>query len=414
MEFLSWTIRLCVAVAFLVLELSSSLNAATPSFWERDQLSGDWSGKRDAWAQQGYEFSFEYHTELFGNISGGKRRGVAFEGLGHAMMDVDLERAFGWSSTVFRISSLWLHGTSPSSRFVGDDLAVSYIDGFDSLRLYETWIEKTFWENRLSVRAGNLLADEEFCAAGYGYIFLNAAFGWPTFISGNTLNSGPAFFVPGLGGRLRYELNESWYLQAGIYDGDTFDDANGDPNVNPHGFHFRLGKDQGYLSMYEMGFRSNQDKGAAGLPGHYRVGGWHHTGNFSDHDGLTTHGDNWGLYFAGDQMLWREEGEQGLGLFYRVGGSPRDRNKFEWAMDGGLSYQGLIPGRDRDIAGIGVAFAQHSADLTTDHEMAIEATYSIRLTPAIYLQPDVQWIHHPGGGGISDAWVVGLRIGFEF
>ena len=83
-------------------------------------------------------------------------------------------------------------------------------------------------------------------------------------------------------------------------------------------------------------------------------------------------------------------------------------------MDGGLSYQGLIPGRDGDIAGIGVAFAQHSADLTTDHEMAIEATYSIRLTPAIYLQPDVQWIHHPGGGGISDAWVVGLRIGFEF
>ena len=135
-------------------------------------------------------------------------------------------------------------------------------------------------------------------------------------------------------------------------------DTSGNPAVNPHGFHFHLSKDQGYLSMYEVGYRSNQDVGDKGLPGHYRIGGWHHSGNFSDHDGLTTHGDNWGLYFAADRMLWREQDEQGLGLFYRVGGSPHNRNQFEWAMDGGLSYQGLLPGRDDDIAGLGVAFAK--------------------------------------------------------
>jgi len=414
MSYLSQGGCLHIAVVFFGLGHSGFLNAATPSFLERHKLSGGWDGKRDAWAQQGYEFSFEYHTELFGNASGGKRRGVAFEGFGHAVMDVDLDRAFGWSNTDFRVSSLWLHGTSPSGKYVGDDLALSYIDGFDSLRLYETWVEKSFWQNHFSVRVGNLLADEEFCAAGYGYIFLNSSFGWPAFISGSTLNTGPAFFIPGLGTRLRYEPNENWYLQAAIYDGDTFDDADGDPTVNPHGFHFHLSEEQGYLSMYEVGYRFNQDADAAGLPGHYRVGVWHHTGNFPDHNGLTIHGDNWGLYFAGDQMLWREQDDQGLGLFYRAGGSPRNRNRFEWAMDGGLSYQGLFPGRDGDIAGIGVAFARHSADLATDHEMAIEATYSIRLTPAIYLQPDIQWIHHPGGGGISDAWVFGVRIGFEF
>ena len=74
MSYLSQGGCLHIAVVFFGLGHSGFLNAATPSFLERHKLSGGWDGKRDAWAQQGYEFSFEYHTELFGNASGGKRR----------------------------------------------------------------------------------------------------------------------------------------------------------------------------------------------------------------------------------------------------------------------------------------------------------------------------------------------------
>jgi len=83
-----------------------------------------------------------------------------------------------------------------------------------------------------------------------------------------------------------------------------------------------------------------------------------------------------------------------------------------------LSYTGLLPGRDDDVTGLGFVYAKHAGDITDavrSHEAVIEATYRIQLTPAIYLQPDIQWINRPSGDTTtSDALVVGLRAGFTF
>ena len=388
----------------------------TPSFWERDTLTGDWNGLRSSWAEKGVELSLEYHAETMGVLSGGTRRGVVYEGLCHGTLDADLERLIGWRKLSFRISTLWTHGASPSGKLIGDDLTASYIDAYDGLRLYELWFDQVFWDDHFSLRVGNLLSDEEFSAAGYGYILMNAAFGQPAHISANTLNTGPAFWMAGLGTRLRYNPTKKWYAQAAIYDGDTFDDPGGNPAINQSGLHFHLSGQQGWLTMYEAGHLLNQEDGDTGLPGWYRVGGWLHTGAFNDHDGITQHDNNWGLYFAGDQMVWREAAndDQGLGIFYRIGGGPENRSQFKWVMDTGLNYKGLFPSRNEDVASLGFAYAKHSDDLVTDHEMAIEGTYSIQVTPWMTVQPDVQWISRPGGGTTPDAWVAGLKAIFSF
>jgi porin len=114
--------------------------------------------------------------------------------------------------------------------------------------------------------------------------------------------------------------------------------------------------------------------------------------------------------------VWREApgSEQGLGVFYRVGGGPRDRSRFQMVMDTGLNYRGPLPGRDEDIAGLGLAYAKHSDDLATDHEFVIEATYSIQIAPWWVIQPDLQYISRPGGGTTPDAWAAGLRAVFSF
>jgi porin len=50
-----------------------------------------------------------------------------------------------------------------------------------------------------------------------------------------------------------------------------------------------------------------------------------------------------------------------------------------------------------------------------DYEMAIEATYQINLAPWWSLQPDFQYIIHPGGSrAIDDAIVIGLRTKISF
>jgi porin len=50
-----------------------------------------------------------------------------------------------------------------------------------------------------------------------------------------------------------------------------------------------------------------------------------------------------------------------------------------------------------------------------EHETVIELTHRIQLTKFAYIQPDFQYIAHPGGTGrIPDAIVVGAQLGLSF
>ena len=42
--------------------------------------------------------------------------------------------------------------------------------------------------------------------------------------------------------------------------------------------------------------------------------------------------------------------------------------------------------------------------------MVLEGTYMVYVNQYLSLQPDIQWVHHPGGSGAqSDALVIALR-----
>ncbi len=88
----------------------------------------------------------------------------------------------------------------------------------------------------------------------------------------------------------------------------------------------------------------------------------------------------------------------------------QDRNRIAWYFDAGLAYKGLLPGRDDDMIGLGLAYAQISQSLVEltlaenaftgaahpipSAEAVIEATYQAALTPALSpaaLRP----IHYP-------------------
>jgi porin len=381
---------------------------------EREHLLGDWNGLRTRMVERGVHFQFGYIGEVFGNVSGGVRRDAVYEGLGEMALNIDLDRLTGaWRGGSFRVSSLWLHGDGPSE-LAGDVLTASNIDGHDSIRLYELWFEQNFFDDVVSLRAGNLLADEEFAGTDFGGRLLNSGFGWPAFVSGNVINTGPAFYVASPGARLRIEPNAKWYFQTAIYDGDSFDSDAGDPEVNESGTRFRLSSSQGLLSMTEIGWRRNAAEAGEGLPGTYKLGGWIHTGDFGRHN------ENFGFYVAAEQMVWREKDEQGLGAFLRVGGSPPRRSLLPLAIDGGVHYTGLIPGRDRDHFALGVVYGDLSDqrrghDYFEDHEMAVEVTYEFVVTPWWNIQPDVQWIGNPGGrAGAGHALLLGLRSTLTF
>ena len=364
---------------------------------------------------QGINLFFDYTGEVMSNVSGGDHTGSGYNGLASFGIDADLGQALGWQGLTLRLSGMDLHGSGIGSR-VGDMLGVSNIEGYASVRLYESWVEKLFADESLSLRAGLLLADEEFSTVDTAGPFLNATFGWPEFISMNTLNTGPAFYVPALGLRLLWEPSQAWYGQVGVFDGDTFDSPEGDDTINRHGLHLELGNGQGTFSMVEVGYRHNQAEDADGLPGTYKLGGWWHSGEFDDFRGGASHDGIQGVYASGEQMVYREYGDQGLSLFVRAGFAPEDRSPIDYSFQVGLNYVGLIAGRDIDTTALGLSQAHITDDLSgRTSESVIEAAYEFVMSDDFIIQPSVQWVNDPGATGeLDDALVLGLRVNLSF
>jgi porin len=241
---------------------------------------------------------------------------------------------------------------------------------------------------------------------------------------------------------------------AAVFNGDPAGSGVGNPQLrNASGTSFRIG--DGVFAIVEAAYALNQAKDATGLPGTYKLGAWYNSQTFADQRfdkaGLSLanpassgiarqHNGDYGIYAVADQMVWRkdESGDQGLGVFLRLSGSPDDRNLIDFYADGGVTYKGLIEGRDDDVLGLGIAYAHISGTATDldrdaqifgnparplrDDETAIELTYKAQLSPWWSLQPDLQYIIHPGGNipnpvtgrVIPDAFVAGLRTTVAF
>ena len=117
--------------------------------------------------------------------------------------------------------------------------------------------------------------------------------------------------------------------------------------------------------------------------------------------------------------------DRGLSSFAQVGFDPQEVSVSSFYTSAGFVYTGLIPTRDADKLGISFAYAdvsnylKNKADAAgasgTSFEAISELTYSIRLAPAIAIQPDVQYILHPGGTrDYGNALVVGMRAVVDF
>ncbi len=367
-------------------------------------------------------------TEGISSLAGGARNGTRFEGgaLGYLewsrpsvpASDLNLQ-AYG--------SVLSLFGRGPSEELLGDFLAASNIEGHHSTRLYSWWLDAS--TGAWSFRAGALLADEEFTSTEVGGNFINSAFGWPAFVSANTVNTGPAFFVAAAGVRLRRVFDENSYWQLGIYDGDTFDSPAGDPVINQNGLSYHLGGHQGAFGVTEYGFSPDQARTR------FKVGGWFHTANFADHFTDETgaaiaetgaaarqHPYNLGGYASIERTLIGQPGEAGnIEYYLRAGASPRDRNPVSWAVDTGIAWTGLVPSRRADVLAIGVVAAKFSSpqdtsevslsDFPRGSEMVLELNYLSALSKRITLHPSLQYIRQPGGSrGFNDALVVIVRL----
>ena len=448
--------------------------SALMRFAEQDYLLGTWGGLRTDLSKRGVDFEFFYLGSVPVNLDGGLKRGGIYQGGLLMALTLDSEKLVGYEGGTFNASSLWLHGEKPfSDRYVGDLNKVNLVDFKNSFRLWELWYEQKFFNDKASLKFGQMAIDRDFIVPEYynglaSINFLNQTFFYPTMafnvydqpffpVGKHALASTP-YGAPGV--RLRIDPCERAYFQIGAYDGN--------PDFSDSGTHPSLRSDEGALLYGEIGWKINQGKDAKGPPGNLKLGAYYHTDDFYDMYPATfnafdnfiaasgiplpplsrglarTHEGNYGIYLLADQTLWRENGQddvakQGLVGFFRVATAPKDRNLAQFGVDGGLVYKGLIPSRDWDTLGIAGSYLEISDDLRraqrdinarlgtlcappafsklADYEAVIEASYKAQLTAWWTLQPSVQRVFHPGGrvlADIPDAWVFILQASLRF
>jgi porin len=452
------------------LEGDDAPKSALRQFAEQDYLLGDWGGVRSDLSERGVDFEFLYAGAVPTVLSGGIKRGSVYQGALLMMLNVDTAK-LAWENGTFRASSLWLHsGPEFSANHLGDLNKVSMLDFPDSLRLWELWYEHRFFDDRVSLKLGQLDIGMDFILPEYytslGMVsFLNQTFFYPTmafnvydqpfFPRGHHALASTPYAAPGA--RLRVDISPTLYTQAGVYDGN--------PDRSHSGTRVKLSGSEGALAYFEAGFRRNQTEDSEGLPGNIKVGGWYHTDEFVDmYEGtfaafdnyVAQHGiplppvspgearfrgGNYGFYILADHMLWRETNRtdpanQGLIGFARAAVAPKDRNLAQLGVDGGLVYRGAIPTRDWDSLGVAVSYLEISDDLRraqrdinalfgpfgpvlprADYELVVELNYRAQLTAWASLQVSLQRVFHPGGrivADIPDAWAFIVQSTLRF
>ena len=415
---------------------------------------------RAALKERGIEVGLTYIGETFSNLRGGVRRGAVYDGRLDVQVDADLGTLAGLDGLSVHTNVYQIHGTGLSRYYVGNLTTVSGIEALPATRLHELWFEQALFDKALTVRAGKLAADAEFLVSPSATLFVNATFGWPVLTAANLPSGGPAAPLATPGIRAKWNPAETTSLMLGLFNGDPANARADGLDLDPQ----RRNRDGTDVSVQgaPLLIAEASQRYVAGGPGPERtgvakLGYFHHFGRFDD-PRLDTLGGSLaaptstgiarrlqgedGVYAILDQTIYREDGANDLGAaaFVRIAASPNAASLIDLYADAGLVYKGLLPGRPGDVAGVSIAYMRiargpraYDGDLVAFGTLALpvrrsetlfELTYQAVVAPGFTIQPDVQYIHAPGGHTwnprgpgfvrIKDSAVIGVRATVQY
>lgn len=361
-----------------------------------------------------------YDGSAVANTSGGMRTGTAYVGNLRLQLALDgnqLLRAPGWTA-FFQVLSI--HGGQPSN-FIGDAQGVNSYAAKPALRFYEAWGQYSSLNGRWSFLAGRYDLNSEFYRIASSGLFLNSSFGMGPEFSQSGIGGPSIFPDTSFGARVTFKPNSSILIRTAIMDGVPANRTDGQIRfpgqkegllfVSEIVFLTRPGSDasQG-ISKYRVGrganFPAYDDK--------FAIGAWHYTGTFRDLSLVDNkgrplqHEGSSGAYVLIDQTLFRSPANPKARLsgFLQYGVGDGRINQFESYAAAGLTASGFMTSRPDDTFGIALTSARNgshyidSLDMqtipTTSAETSIEATYLLQVNPRLAIQPDIQYVIHPG------------------
>ena len=349
-----------------------------------------------------------YIGDTFRVARGGLGTGSRY--LDDAYVTLGARDAFGRDGLTLFAHALYNNGAAVSGDLVGDAQGISNIEAVRSARLFEAWADYAPAPGH-SVRVGLYDLNSEFDVGEARSLFLHGSHGMGPELS----QTGAATFpVSALAARYRREARR-WYLQAAVLEGTP-----GDPD-NPRSNAVKFQDGEGVLLAGEAGLASGPlHKLALGL--------WRYTARFPDLERRDARGaplrrgGNHGAYLMLETGLGRDAADERgrWRAFLRYGVAEAGFNEFGSSFGAGLVRRGGWP-RGEGQVGVALARVQTGAPFrnvsraagtpAAGHETNLELTWHVPVTDWFTLQPDLQYVIHPGAAPLlRDAWIVGFRF----
>jgi len=388
---------------------------------ERDTLTDNWFAlgerlnKRDVTVSLG--LTQIYQLNLRGGLATGRRAG-RYTGSYDLEVEFDLATLLNIPGGLLFVHAEggWSGGLDASA--IGSVLGGVNADacGDQVIDVTELYYEQAFLDGRVRLRIGKLDITGGFECHGCPVCFDGSAYAndeASQFLNAALVNN-PTIPFPDKGlGMVVYAEPLEW-LYAGIGAVDAQADA------RETGLSTAFHDEDYFFGIFEVGVVPVIPSKNGDMPGTYRIGLWYDPQGKDRHDGSGLKRDDVGFYLSFDQMVCRENADedstQGAGLFFRYGYAHRDVNDVGCFWSIGGQYQGLIPGRDDDVLGVGYAAGQLAPDAFDEKcESVLEIYYGAAVTPWLIVSPSIQYVWNPGGtDGVGSAVVVGVRAQMSF
>lgn len=412
--------------------------------------TGDWGGVRSELLEQGVDVIVGYAGEAATNVHGGydhdrTARYTAQWALG---THLDLQKLLGWNDAEFQLLVTERNGNNLSNERVSDPRApqlssVQEVWGRgQTWRLTQMWYRQKFFDSALDLKFGRVGVNEDFASFPCDFQSLSFCSAPIGNVAGDVWYSGP---VSQWGGRVRYNLDERWAVQVGVYEQNPSNLSTG------NGFKLSGSGTKGALVPVEVIWKPTV--GEEALPGEYRLGYYHSSARANDlYDDVNgnpqvltgqapkSRSSKHGAWIIGQQQLTAHNGDasRGLSVFASLTMHDKATSGIESFQNIGAVYKGPFDARPKDDIGVGIARLKVNDDVTkrqrlindstgiSDYddpqyvpvqhsEYNIELNYGVHATNWLTVRPNVQYVRNPGGVyEVDNAWVAGVKLQASF
>lgn len=374
---------------------------------ERERLTGDWGGLRTSLEEDGIKPFLYYDAIVAANVSGGIQDDEEATGQVYAGLDLDFEKLLSWEATTMKVSMVDRHGDSVSENVGGVYDPMTIYGGPDGQKtiLYQIAMD-TYVTDNVSLKFGRDSQDSDFANSDLYRYSSSTSINGPIRAMMLNQNSIVSFPLGVWHARLKWEVDDEHTVKFGAYQSrpDIWEDL--------PGTHFSIDSDDGITFMAQYDW--NGDLG--NNPAHFYVGVSHAEVDYTEFDGKDA--DSLSHLYGHFDF----QPVENLTLFAFGALTTQDElAMMPLQVSVGANYKGMLPGREEDRTFAHITYGELSDDYgdslgeDLDYEMVYELGHRIQVTPALYVQPAVQYIQNPGGtGDIDDAVVLGAWIGMSF